>query len=519
MRNRLAKESSPYLLQHAHNPVDWFPWGDEAFEKAKAEDKPILVSIGYSTCHWCHVMERESFEDETVAAFMNEYFINIKVDREERPDVDSIYMEAIQMINGGHGGWPLNCFLLPDGRPFFGGTYFPPRQAHGRASWMMVLNNIQTAYNKRRNEVLAQAEKIMSYIASSDSYFVSDLAGMAANENPFDLAYLEQTFNVLKQGFDSIDGGFGHAPKFPSVMPLLYCLNYHHYTANREAMEHLQLSLDAMIYGGIYDQIGGGFARYSVDKVWLAPHFEKMLYDNALLVSLLADSYKATGKTLYRETIEETLVWVEREMLSTEGGFYSALDADSEGVEGKFYVWSKEEVEHILGEEAALFCQFYDLSEEGNWEETNILRRLQSFAGFAKQHGIAEAELRTKMKAGRDKLLSARAGRIRPGLDDKILLAWNALMCTAYCKAYQATSTRHYRDIAEKNMAFLLEKFSNADGSILHDYKNGKAKNNGFLDDYALLIEALLACYEISFDKKYLEKADALCTLVLAGVC
>jgi uncharacterized protein YyaL (SSP411 family) len=513
--NRLAKESSPYLLQHANNPVDWFPWCDEALKKARLEDKPILVSIGYSTCHWCHVMEHESFENVEVAAFMNENFVNIKVDREERPDLDSIYMEAIQMVTGGHGGWPLNCFLLPDGRPFYGGTYFPPRQSHGRASWMMVLKNISNAYTTRRTEVMSQADKLMAYIEESDNYFVSEMSDPESTGKPFDVFDLEHIFFTLEDGFDKVDGGFGYAPKFPSTMSLRFCLNYYHHSGNILAMEQLQLSLDAMIYGGIYDQLGGGFSRYSVDKVWLLPHFEKMLYDNALLVSLLSDTYKAVRKPLYKETVEETLAWVEREVLSPEGGFYSAVDADSEGIEGKFYVWSKSEIDSILGTDADLFSKFYDVTAEGNWEHSNILHRPQSFAGFAKQHQLVEEELRTTLLNNRKSLLHDRENRIRPGLDDKILLSWNAMMCSAYCKAYQAFENPNYKNIALRNIDFLLEKFSKPDGSIFHDYKNGKAKTDGFLDDYALLIEALLSCYEISFKKSLLFKAKQLTDLVL----
>lgn len=510
--NRLSKETSPYLLQHAHNPVDWYPWGEEAFEKARAENKPVLVSIGYSTCHWCHVMEKESFENEEVAAFMNAHFINIKVDREERPDVDSIYMEAVQMISGGQGGWPLNCFLLPDRRPFYGGTYFPPRQAHGRSSWMMVLNNIQNAFNKRPQEVEAQALKLMNYISDADNYFLSSID---KNDHLISTSDIDSCFSSLSNNFDTESGGFGHAPKFPSTMSLRFCLNYYHFAKNQKAMEHLQLSLDAMIYGGIYDQLGGGFSRYAVDKNWLVPHFEKMLYDNALLVGLLADTYKLTKKTLYKETVEETMEWLSREMISYEGAFYSALDADSEGVEGKFYVWSKAEVDQILGEESALFCEFYDVSEEGNWEHNNILNRPQSFSGFAAKKQIEVSELKQEMMLGRSKLLKERSNRIRPGLDDKILLAWNALMCSACCKAFEAFGNNTYKEMALKNIEFLCDNFLKEDGTLLHDYKNGQAKTNGFLDDYAFFIEALISVYEITFDKKYLKTALALSELVI----
>jgi len=510
--NRLSQETSPYLLQHAHNPVDWYPWGDEAFEKAKLENKPVLVSIGYSTCHWCHVMERESFENEEVAAFMNEHFVNIKIDREERPDVDSIYMEAVQMISGGQGGWPLNCFLLPDRRPFYGGTYFPPRQAHGRSSWLMVLNNIRNAFSKRPEEVKAQADKLMNYISDADNYFLSSIN---QNENQLTISDIESCFSALSNNFDTTSGGFGHAPKFPSTMALRFCLNHYHFGNNNDALQHLQLSLDAMIYGGIYDQLGGGFSRYTVDKEWLVPHFEKMLYDNALLVGLLSDTYKITKKALYKETVEETLEWLVKEMSSAEGAFYSALDADSEGIEGKFYVWTKSDIDTILQEEAPLFCEFYDVSADGNWEHSNILNRPQSFAGFCAKKGLDEEAFKIMMKNCRAKLMDEREKRIRPGLDDKILLAWNALMCTACCKAYEAFGLEKYKELALSNIAFLCAKFIKTDGTVLHDYKNGSAKTGGFLDDYAYLIEALIAVYEICFDKKYLKTALMLTELVI----
>ncbi|MCP4439252.1 MAG: thioredoxin domain-containing protein [Aureispira sp.] len=514
--NHLAQETSPYLLQHAHNPVDWYPWGDEAFAKAKAEGKPILVSIGYSTCHWCHVMERESFEDEQVADYMNKYFVNIKVDREERPDVDSIYMEAVQVIMNGGGGWPLNCFLLPDGKPFFGGTYFPPRPAHGRASWSQVLSNIARAFYERYEEVSSQAAQIMDYVKKSDGQFTSTLDVSTKVEDKFTQATLDTTFESLKDGFDTQDGGFGGAPKFPSTMSLRYCLNYHYYTKNKAALEHVELSLDKMIMGGIYDQVGGGFARYSVDREWLAPHFEKMLYDNALLVGLMADAYLVTKKELYKETIEETLTWVEREMLNAEGGFYSALDADSEGVEGKYYVWQKSEIEQVLGEKATLFCQFYDITEGGNWEHSNIPRRLFTFEDFVAAKNLNLEEFKSEMATCRAKLFDYRETRIRPGLDDKSLLDWNVLMITAYCKAYKALGKEEYKTTALSAIAFVLDKYKTDQASHLyHTYKNGEAKYHAFLDDYAWLINALLEVYSISFDKQWIEKATTYAELVL----
>ena len=511
--NNLQHETSPYLLQHAHNPVDWYAWKPEAFEKARKENKPILVSIGYSTCHWCHVMERESFENEKVAAFMNEHFVNIKVDREERPDVDQIYMEACQIISGS-GGWPLNCFLLPDGRPFYAGTYFPPEAKYQRPSWIQVLQNLSNAYHTRREVIENQAEKLVEVIQKSDTSVVGNqIEGLEANQ-VFTPVILQNIFHALKEHFDSQNGGFGGAPKFPGTMGLEYLLNYSHFFKDETARKHVEFSLDKMIMGGIYDQIGGGFSRYSVDAKWLVPHFEKMLYDNALLTSLLSEAYKLTQKELYKETIEETLEWIEREMTSEEGGFYSALDADSEGIEGKFYVWNKKEIEDVLGAEADLFCKFYDVTELGNWEEKNILNRPQTLEDFIHWNGLEQVADISKVsdtlrQSGR-KLLEIRAKRIRPGLDDKILLDWNALQCSAYAKAYSALGNEKYKQAAQRNLNFLLDKFSKGEGSVslFHTYKDGKAQYDAFLNDYAYLIEALINVYEITFDTHLLKQAE-----------
>lgn len=510
--NRLQHETSPYLLQHAHNPVDWYAWKPEAFEKAQKENKPILVSIGYSTCHWCHVMERESFENETVAAFMNEHFVNIKVDREERPDVDQIYMEACQIISGS-GGWPLNCFLLPDGRPFYAGTYFPPEARYNRPSWIQVLQNLSNAFQTKKDVVEKQAARLVEVIQKSDTSLVGNqIEGLDAKQ-VFTPVILQNIFHTLKTRFDEQNGGFGGAPKFPGTMGLEYLLNYAHFFKDKAARNHVELSLDKMIMGGIYDQIGGGFARYSVDAKWLVPHFEKMLYDNALLVSLLSEAYKLTKKELYKETIEETLEWIEREMTSEEGGFYSALDADSEGEEGKFYVWDKKEIEEILGEDATLFCRYYDVTERGNWEGKNILNRPQSLEDFMHWNGLEHQEKATVFdlfKQNAQKLLEARETRIRPGLDDKILLDWNALQCSAYAKAYSAIGTDKYKQAAERNLKFLLDKFSKEEGSValFHTYKNGQAQYDAFLNDYAYLIEAMINVYEITFDTDLLRQAE-----------
>jgi hypothetical protein len=505
--NHLQHETSPYLLQHANNPVEWHAWKPEALEKARKEDKPILVSIGYSTCHWCHVMERESFEDEEVAEFMNEHFLCIKVDREERPDVDQIYMEACQILTGS-GGWPLNCFLTPDGRPFYAGTYFPPMPAYNRPSWLQVLMQISHAFQNKRKVVEDQANRLTEMIEKSSDTFTGNKLTVVGKGSPFSSELLQRIYTNLQKHFDRIHGGFGAAPKFPGTMSLHYLLNYHYYTGETEALEQLRLSLDKMIMGGIYDQIGGGFARYSTDVKWLVPHFEKMLYDNALLVCLLSDAYKMTKNDLYRETIEETLEWVSREMTNDEGAFYSALDADSEGVEGKFYVWEKSEVENLLGRDAPLFCEFYGVTDHGNWEEKNILWRQWKFWEFADAKNLDVEELKLKLSVARKKLFNARSKRVHPGLDDKTLLGWNALMCTAYAKAYSALGNELYKESALKNLHFLLEKMAKPGGTTLfHTFKGGKPQYDAFLDDYAFLIEALLEVYEITYDTRHLQQA------------
>jgi len=505
--NRLQHETSPYLLQHAHNPVDWHAWKPEAFERAKAEDKPILVSIGYSTCHWCHVMERESFEDEQVAALMNEHFVNIKVDREERPDVDQIYMEACQAISGG-GGWPLNCFLTPDGRPFFAGTYYPPQPAHNRPSWPQLLQYISEAFQNRREEVEDQANQLTDAIRKSDGIFLKTDALQIPAAELFTPGLASNIFTALRQNFDTQHGGFGGAPKFPGAMTLRFLLDYHFLSGEPQAIAHVKLSLEKMILGGIYDQLGGGFARYSTTRDWLVPHFEKMLYDNALLVGLLADAYRLKPDPLYRETIEETLAFVDREMTGPEGGFYSALDADSEGVEGKFYVWGKKEIGRILGGSAPLFSACYGISEGGNWEGANILNRRQRLSAFAAEQGLDEEEARAILADARLRLFAERSKRIRPGLDDKVLLSWNALMATACCRAYSALGEPAFLERAERNIRFLIEKFKAEEAPALyHTYKDGQAQYHAFLEDYALLIEALIELYSINFDTSLLHRA------------
>jgi uncharacterized protein YyaL (SSP411 family) len=505
MPNKLINETSPYLLQHAHNPVQWYPWGDEALQKAENENKPILVSIGYAACHWCHVMEKESFEDDVTASVMNEKFVNIKIDREERPDLDHIYMDAVQAISG-QGGWPLNVFLTPGRKPFYGGTYYPPVPVHNRPSWKDVLNSISDAFINRRDEIEQQAENLIQHIEASNNFGIA-----GPDQTGFTNADIEEmTANALRTA-DTVNGGFGRAPKFPQTFTIRFLLNSYFFSKNEDALKQACLSLDKMIDGGINDQLGGGFARYSTDEIWLAPHFEKMLYDNALIVMALAEAYQLTQNEKYRESIEATLDFVEREMLSQEGGYYSALDADSEGVEGKFYVWSKQELESVLGDDAYMFNQFYNVSEQGNWEHTNILHVTLPLEQFARNNNLDVEEFRKTLDRSKEKLLLHRTSRIRPLTDDKILLGWNAMMNTAYSKAFAATGNEKYRLLAVQNMKFLFEKFSDGiDGGFFHTYKEGTAKYPAFLDDYGQLIQALIHLQEITSDASYLEKVKTL---------
>ena len=506
--NRLINETSPYLLQHAHNPVDWYPWSDEALQKANAENKPILVSIGYSACHWCHVMEKESFEDEQTASIMNENFVNIKIDREERPDLDHIYMDSVQAMTGS-GGWPLNVFLTPGLKPFYGGTYFPPRRAFNRPSWKEILMAVSTAFREKRNEIEQQSENLTGHLQQSNSFGLQ-----TGDQQVFSKEQLDECFQNLMKTADRTWGGFGSAPKFPQTSSIQFLLRYHYVTANAEALDQAVLSLDKMIEGGIYDQAGGGFARYATDVEWLVPHFEKMLYDNALLVSVLSEAYQLTKKEKYKEVIEETIGFVERELMHPDGGFYAALDADSEGEEGKFYIWSLDEVKNVLGEETVIFSEFFDITEKGNlpageagWEGKNILRVKRPLEKFAAEKSIPAGVLRTVLKNGKEKLLAARNKRIRPGLDDKILLSWNALMNTACSKAFAATGNERFRQLATANMQFLEDRFSNGKDRLYHSWKDGKPKHDAFLDDYAFLVQALIQLQEITGNTDYLLKA------------
>ncbi len=514
--NRLAKESSPYLLQHAHNPVDWYPWGDEALQKAKAEDKPILVSIGYSACHWCHVMERESFEDTETAEMMNANFVCIKIDREERPDLDHIYMDAVQAMTGS-GGWPLNVFLTPDKKPFFGGTYFPPRAAFNRPSWRDVLTGISRSFREKKGEIEGQAETLTAHLLQSNSFGLQKVNQSGDDLGAiFNASSIDQVFSNIMSGADKEEGGFGRAPKFPQTFTIGFLLHYYHFSKNEDALKQACLSLDKMIAGGIYDQIGGGFARYSTDNEWLAPHFEKMLYDNALLVITLSEAWQLTKKDIYRNTIIQTMEFVNRELSSPDGGFYAALDADSEGEEGRYYVWDKSEVEEILQEDAGLFCEFYDITAHGNWEGKNILRIRTDAAEFSKRRSITESELSVLLEASRRKLLTYRAMRIRPLTDDKILLGWNALMIIACCKAYAALGIDDYRDRAIKNMEFIRHGLKGEGLHFFyHTYAQGVAKFPAFLEDYAFLTAALLQLQEITGDTGYLAAAKEITSFAI----
>ncbi len=512
--NRLANETSPYLLQHAHNPVDWYPWGEEALAKAREENKPILVSIGYAACHWCHVMEKESFEDEATASLMNEHFVNIKIDREERPDLDHIYMDAVQAMTGS-GGWPLNVFLTPAGKPFYGGTYYPPGPAFNRPSWQEVLNGVAFAFNNRRAEIDAQADNLTNHLEQSNGFGLQQKIAGTSFSTIFTKEKVDELFSNIMKMADRSEGGFGKAPKFPQTFTIRFLLHYYFHTNEESALQQACLSLDKMLRGGIFDQAGGGFARYSTDDEWLAPHFEKMLYDNALLVTTLCEAYQLTGREEYKRTIQHTLAFVEREMMSADHAFYSALDADSERVEGKYYVWDRQEIETILGERSALFCEYYDVTENGNWEHRTILRIKASPEEFAAAHGMSVGQLWKEMDECMAKIMLSREKRVRPQLDDKQLLGWNALMNTAFGKAYATLGDEHYLETAKKNMGFLLREFRAENGSMHHTFKEGIARYPAFLDDLACLVEALINLQEITGDATYLGTARSVARQVV----
>jgi uncharacterized protein len=503
--NSLIKETSPYLLQHAHNPVQWYPWGEEALSRAKTEDKPILLSIGYSACHWCHVMAHESFEDAAIAALMNEHFINIKVDREERPDLDTIYMAVVQMVTG-NGGWPMTVFLTPDQVPIFCGTYFPPEDRHGMPGFRRVLLNVSQAYREKKESLVSNAQSLVAELKNIN--LPSNAPGELEDE------ILETAASGIIRGHDSRNGGFGTAPKFPPSMALSYLMRSVLRTNQQQYLDIVNLTLTKMACGGMYDQLGGGFHRYSVDAQWLVPHFEKMLYDNALLSRAYLDAYLLTGNDLYRTIAEETLDYVAREMTSPEGGFFSSQDADSEGREGAFFLWTVDEVNSVLGEEADLFCRCYGVSPEGNFEGENILSIPRSFDIVAKLNNIAEDRLQEIIQRGRRKLFETRERRVKPGRDEKILTAWNGLMLRSFAEACNSLNREDYRRIAVRNAGFLLSKLSSS-GRLFRSYKDGQARFNAYLEDYAGLIDGLISLYEATFDACWIREAESLADLMV----
>lgn len=499
MPNRLAQSHSPYLLQHAHNPVDWYPWGDEALDRSRAEERPIFLSIGYSACHWCHVMERESFENTEIAARLNANFVCIKVDREERPDLDQIYMTAVQLLTG-RGGWPMSVFLTPQLQPFFGGTYWPPQSRQGMPGFDQVLGAVHNAWVERRDQVVTQAAMITERITEAQR--------IAPGEQEPHRHSLLDAARRLEQAFDTTFGGFGQAPKFPHAMDLQLLLRVWHRTGKSGLLDMVRLTLDKMAQGGIHDHLGGGFARYSVDERWLVPHFEKMLYDNALLLGLYVDAFTATGETRYTEVARGIADYALTTMAHPAGGFYSAEDADSEGVEGKFYVWRLEEVQGLLDEPLVTrFCEVYDISAEGNFEEANILNTPKTIEQVAALRGWDLEELRADLRRGREILLHARCQRVRPGLDDKVLLSWNALMIDALARCGAVLEEPRYLEAAKRCAAFLLTEMRRKDGRLWHMWRNGAASGTAFLDDYAYLASALVSLYESTFEERWIEES------------
>jgi len=505
--NRLAGETSPYLLQHAHNPVDWYPWGEEALERARAEDKPLLLSVGYSACHWCHVMERESFENEQIAALMNEHFVCIKVDREERPDVDQVYMGAVQAMTG-RGGWPMTVFLLPDGRPFHGGTYFPPDDRHGIPGFPRVLTSVADAYRNRRADLERSAGQMVEHLQQG-------LEGLPPGPDELSPQVLDQAAQTLKGQYDASFGGFGGAPKFPPSMVLEFLLRYWRRSDDQQSLAMVQHTLRQMAGGGMYDQLGGGFHRYSVDQRWLVPHFEKMLYDNALLARVYLLAYQATGEATFRSICEETIDWVLRDMTDPRGGFYSTLDADSEGVEGKYYVWTPQEVELLLGpDDAAAFDRFYDVTPAGNFEGKSILHVSSEVQAVARELNTTPDRLAQILARGRQKLRAERDKRVRPGLDDKVLTAWNGLMLRALAEAARVLDRDDYRAAAERNAEFVMVDMRRGD-KLLRSWKDGQARLDGYLEDYAAYADGLLALYEATFEPRWLSEARVLADQVM----
>jgi uncharacterized protein YyaL (SSP411 family) len=501
--NKLIHESSPYLLQHAHNPVNWYPWGPEALDKARDENKIIIISIGYAACHWCHVMEHESFEDMEVAGFMNEHFVCIKVDREERPDVDKVYLTAVQLLTD-KGGWPLNCIALPDGRPIYGGTYFPKER------WLDMLHQVYDFITLHPAKAQEQANFLTEGVQSNEMIYKN------ADNSIFLLDDLEDIFSIWKNNIDYQNGGYGNAPKFPMPVSLQFLLQLNYLTKQKDALKAVTVTLNKMAEGGIYDQIGGGFSRYSTDDYWKVPHFEKMLYDNAQLVSLYSAAYQKTKDPMYKRIVNETLEFIKQELTSTEGGFYSSLDADSEEEEGKFYVWTYSELKNVLGNKAGLVMDYYHVTEKGNWENSkNILYTSGDTEEIKNTYKITQSELETQVSEAKKLLLAARSQRIRPATDDKILTSWNALMLKAYVEAYRTFDEKDYLDSAIKNADFINAKLKSDDKGMFRNYKDGRASVTAFLDDYAFTVQAFISLYQATFNKKWLEEAVEITDYIL----
>jgi len=505
--NKLIDETSPYLLQHAHNPVNWYGWNEEAFEIAKAEDKPILLSIGYSACHWCHVMAHESFEDEATAKVMNENFVNIKVDMEERPDVDKIYMSFVQQTTGS-GGWPLTVFLTPDQKPFYGGTYFPPEPRYNMPGFSQLLMGIAEAYRERREEVLRSANSALGEIRRAGA--------IESSGEKITLDNLDAAFESFVRTFDRANGGFGGAPKFPPPMSLEFLLRFYKRTGNKEALDMVIQTCRKMAKGGIYDQLGGGFHRYTVDAIWLTPHFENMLYDNAQLVRVFLHLFQITKDEFYKKIAVETLDYVKREMLDPSGGFYSAQDADSEGEEGKFFVWKAEEIVKLLGvEEARIFNFYYDVSGAGNFEGKSILNIKNTLAETSKLFEVSENELVAKLKKSKKILFEAREKRIKPFRDEKVVTAWNGLMLAAFAEASAILGSDDYFEVAKRNADFILDNLRNKD-ELFRTWKDGKAKLNAYLEDYANVADGLFELFQVSGEVKYLRESKRMADLIIA---
>ncbi len=493
--NELINSTSPYLLQHAHNPVDWREWGEDALNEAKKLDKPILVSIGYSSCHWCHVMEKESFEDTAIARIMNEHFINIKVDREERPDVDQVYMDAVQAM-GLQGGWPLNVFLTPDQKPFYGGTYFP------KQGWVNLLTSINEAFENNRSKINESAEAFTQSLQAKES----DKYKLEGTTHKLSSNEIDTAFQNLAIKFDTVDGGIKKSPKFPMPSVWQFLANHFYQTRNEEALNHLEFTLKKIADGGIYDHVGGGFARYSTDEEWHVPHFEKMLYDNGQLLSLYATGYKLTKKLRFKKTIEETIAWLKREMLDQTGGFYSALDADSEGEEGKFYVWNYDEITSLAGTDSAMITSYFDIRKDGNWEGKNALRVVRAEEEILQEFELTQEEFQSRINRFKEKALARREERVRPGLDYKIIAGWNGLVLTGLCDAFQALQDSSILSLADQNAAFIKEQLVRSEK--LNRFPDKKME--GFMEDYATVIQAFIKYYETTLDREYLELAYTL---------